>query len=49
MKKKIFFICFFQSFCLNLKGFENPFLTRLPQRNASLGAGEAVQIHVIPK
>ena len=44
-KKK--FICFLQSICLNLKYFENPFLTRLPQRNALLGAGEAVQIHVI--
>ena len=48
-KKTSFFICFLQSFCLNLRGFENPFSTRLPQRNALLGAGEAVQIHVIPK
>ena len=46
-KKNIFLICFLQSFCLNLKYFENPFLTRFPQRNALLGAGEAVQIHVI--
>ena len=46
-KKTFFFISFSQSFCLNRKGFENPLLTRLPQRNALLGAGEAVQIHVI--
>ena len=34
-KKNNFLICFLQSFCLNLKGFENPSLTRLPQNQPS--------------